>query len=229
MDKLSRNELSEIVLSDNKTTHGNFLSTFPDEVNAFIDGLARVFDYLADLDNRMPKEDRAAWVQMFLFSSFNSLLTSFHLLISGFLMPAGNLMRSWAEALAMALLCSHSQIDTFDKFNASPSHFDVRKAPDIVMRKNNSRLLSINKEGWKKFLETNDFFSKYSHASAFALSSLLMFQGTGQLVIGGEFDYGKINEYRKEIKLRISACERLFETAKVVEMHITQGKHDKQD
>jgi hypothetical protein len=229
MNKLSRNELSEIVLSDNKKVHDKFLSTFSFEVNSFIDGLVRVFDYLAELDNKMPKEERAAWVQMFLFSSFNSLLTSFHLLISGFLMPAGNLMRSWSEALAMALLCSHSQIDTFNKFNANPSHLDVRKAPDIVMRKNNSRLLNIDKVGWKKFLEINDFFSKYSHASAFALSSLMMFQGTGQLAIGGEFDYRKIDEYRKEIKLRISACERLFETAKVVEMHLAQGKHQKQD
>ncbi len=85
MNKLSRNELSEIVLSDNKKVHDKFLSTFSVEVNSFIDGLVRVFDYLAELDNKMPKEERAAWVQMFLFSSFNSLLTSFHLLISGFL------------------------------------------------------------------------------------------------------------------------------------------------
>ena len=227
MKKLSCKELFEIVLSDNKATHDKFLSMFPNEVNAFIDGLVRVFDYLAELDNNMPKEDRAAWVQMFLLSSFNNLLTSFHLLISGFLMPAGNLMRSWSEALAMAILCSHSQIDTFNKFNANPSHFDVRKAPDIVMRKNNSRLLNIDKEGWKKFLEINDFFSKYSHASVFALSSLMIFQGTGQLAIGGEFDDGKIDEYRKEMKLRISACERLFETAKVVETHLTHGKFRK--
>ena len=226
MNKFSRNELFDIVISDNKTTRDKFLSTFSDEVNAYVDGLLRAFDYLAELDDRMPKEDRAAWVQMFLFSAFNSILSSFHLLISGFLVPAGNLMRSWSEALSMALLCSNSRINTFDKFKANPSHFDVRKAPDTVARKRNSQILMIDKDGWKKFLEINDHFHKCSHASAFALSSLAIFQGTGQLTIGGEFDHGKLNEYRKELKLRIGACERLLETAKVVEIHLTKDKHN---
>lgn len=225
MNKLSRNELYDIVLSDNKATRDKFLSSFPDEVNAFIDGLLRAFDYLAELDDRMPKEDRAAWVQMFLFSAFNSLLSSFHLLISGFLIPAGNLMRSWSEALSMALLCSNSQIGTFDKFNENPSHFDVKKTPHTVVKKRNAQILMIDKDGWKKFLEINDFFNKYSHASVFAISSLGIFQGTGQLAICGEFDHGEINEYRKEMKLRVSACERLFETAKVVEIHLTKGNY----
>ena len=229
MNKLSREELFEIVLSDNKATRDKFLSAFPNEVDAFIDGIVQVFDHLAELDNKMRKGERAAWVQMFLFSSFNSLLTSFHLLINGFLIPAGNLMRSWSESLAMAILCSDAQIDIFDKFKANPAHFSVQKAPDIVMRKNNARILNIDKQGWKKFLEIRDFFSKYSHATAFALSSMTMIQVAGQLFIGSEFDNGKINEYRKEMRLRISACERLVDTAKVVEMHLTQGQHNKKD
>ncbi len=130
----------------------------------------------------------------------------------------------------MALLCSDSRINTFDMFEANPAYFDVRKAPDIAGRKKNRQILNINEEGWERFLHLKKHFDECSHASAFALSCMLMLQEPGKMAIGGEFDPGKIVSYRKEIGWRIGACKELIETVRVVERHLTLNKqrHERQ-
>ncbi len=60
-------------------------------------------------------DQRAAWVEMFLFAAFNSVLTSAHLLLSGFLIPSGNLMRQFGEACAIAMLASHRKINMLER------------------------------------------------------------------------------------------------------------------
>ena len=218
MDRISRERISDILLSRNEGTRGEFLKTFGSEINVFIDGLSQVYERLSDLGKELPKEKRAAWVRMFLLSSFDSLLASFHLLISGFLNPAGSLMHNWAEALAMALLCSDERIDAFDRFRANPAQFPVHRAPDILRRRDNARILNIDPEGWATFREINNYFDKYSYA--FALANLNPFSQDGQRPFGSQVDAEKVNEYREEIDLRISACERLLESIGVAKTHL---------
>jgi hypothetical protein len=93
------------------------------------------------MPGRVPYNKRSAWVDQFLFPAFNSLLTSFHFLISGLSIPAGNRRRHYGEALAMELLLSHWQIDTFDVFDRDPGLFRVDAALERVGRKRNRQLL----------------------------------------------------------------------------------------
>ena len=220
MNRLSHKEIADAVVNDTKATRERFLAAFPVATSEFTDALKRVYDRLADLDDSLPRDRRTAWVQSFMFSSANSLLTSFHLLINGFSIPAGNLMRHWSEALAMALLCSDSRIDTFRLLDANPAQFPVQKAPDIVMRKNNARILGLSKKGWLKFQRANAIYQKYSHASALSVASMFLMTGDGGLIIGSEFDPGKIKSYEKELSLRISACAFSLDTAAIIESHL---------
>lgn len=217
--------MKEMLLSGNGETRQKFLESLGAEIDKFIRAITLVFDRIAELDDRLPKEERPPWVQMFLYGAFNSLLTSSHLLISGFTIPAGNLMRSWAEAIAMALLCSDERIKTFEDLKTNPRKFPVHKALDMVKQKKNAQILDINKRGWDSFQRISAFFNDYSHSSVFSLSNIAILSQPGSLaVLGSGFDADKVGNYRKEIILRISACKAMIDTIKVVEMHLTGRK-----
>lgn len=223
-EQLTNDEIRAIILSTNEDVRNHFLQYFSVEVNNLVSTLRGVYDRMQEMPARVRHDRRSAWSDEFLFTAFNSLLTSFHLLISGFSVPSGNLMRHYGEAVAMALLLSHRQIDTFDLIDKDPQKFSVHKALDLVRRKRNARLLGINGPGWRKFEELTSFYDQYSHPSVFAVSSGHSFSSPGYRQIGGEFDTAKLDAYRKEINLRISAGQRLYETVEVVEKHLIDSK-----
>ena len=223
-EKLTNEEIRAIILSTNEDVRKQFLQYFGSEVDNFVSNLTRVYDRMRGMAARVPHDRRSAWADEFLFTAFNSLLTSFHLIISGFNVPSGNLMRHYAEAVAMALLLSHRQIDTFVSIDKDPQKFSVHKALDLVRKKRNARLLGIDGPGWLKFQELTSFYDQYSHPSVFAVSSGHSFSLSGYRQIGGEFDTAKLDAYRKEISLRISAGQRLYETVEVVENHLVNSE-----
>jgi hypothetical protein len=217
-------EIRAIILSTNEDVRNQFLQYFSSEVDSFIANLPGVYDRMQAMAARVPYDRRSAWADEFLFTAFNSLLTSFHLLISGFNVPSGNLMRHYAEAVAMALLLSHRQIDTFSMIDKDPQKFSVHKAMALVMRNRTARLLGVDGAGWQKFKELTSFYDQYSYPSVFAVSSGHIFSSSGYRQMGSEFDTAKLDAYRKEISLRISAAQRLYETVEVVEKHLVFSK-----
>jgi len=220
VERLSRDQIEGIVLSGNEEVRGQFVAAFDSDIQRFIDGVNSVFEQLANIAERLPRNSRCAWAQMFLFAAANNLLISFHLLVNGFLNSSGNLMRSWTEAIAMALLCSSPNTGVYEHLTEEPDNFPVQKAPDQIRRKKIAEKLDINQEGWGELMKLMELLNKYSHASAFSLTSCVRFDGHGSLVIGGDYDPVKEEAYQKEISLRISACERLIEVANAVERQL---------
>jgi hypothetical protein len=223
-EHLTSEKIRAIILSTNEDVRKQFLQYFSSEVDNFILNLPGVYSRMQSMAARVPHDRRSAWADEFLFTAFNSLLTSFHLLISGFNVPSGNLMRHYAEAVAMALLLSHRQIDTFKVIDKDPQKFSVHKALDLVRRNRVARLLGVDGPGWQKFKELTSFYDQYSHSSVFAVSSGHIHSLPGYRQIGSEFDTAKVDAYRKEISFRISAAQRLYETVEVVEKHLIHSK-----
>ena len=203
--RLSRAEIKAIVFSDNSNVHARFAAECGTEIDECIDQFTKTYGQFKDLEEKIRQDKRTATVLLFLYTAIDNVLTSLHLLISGFLAPSGNLMRHFAEAAAMALLCSHPKIDTFDRFYENPGKFPMHKVLDLVSRKKNVDLLGLNKGGWEQFKEATRFYDKFSHASALSTASKLVFSTPGGLAMGGEFDSEKVGDYRKEIHLRASA------------------------
>lgn len=218
--ELRREDLAKVVFSDNEDTRELFRKAFKDKIEKFIDCAFQAYQCFTQMESKVPKDTRSAWVQMFLFSAFNNLITSFHLLISGFAVPAGNLMRQYAESIAMALLCSHSEIDTFKRFEPCPEKFPVHKALVIAGQKKNKRILSLDHGGWAEFQKISQWYNHYSHGSVMTHANQLVFNSGGTLVIGGQFDPAKLEEYGKEVCLRISACDVLVNTIKQIEQRL---------
>lgn len=172
------------------------------------------------LGGALKPDIRAAWVEKFVFTAFNSLFVSCHLLISGFLVPSGNLMRQYAEAYAMALLCSHHELDVLRRFDKDPGRFPVHNAVQLVRNRRNMRVLNINARGWASFETISKWYDHYSHASVLSLATVAVLKTPGSLILGGEFDDGKREAYRKELRLRVCAMTRLCELTVVVQNNV---------
>ncbi len=75
---------------------------------------------------------RSATVLYFSYGALNNLVISLRLLVSGYLASSGNLMRGFAEATAMMLLCSHPSINTLNQFWKNPNQFSMHNALDLA-------------------------------------------------------------------------------------------------
>jgi len=219
---LIRQQISEFVLYGDKETKDHFIKNFGTEIEQFIRAVSQVYERITKLESSVPRTMRSAWVWMFLYNAFNNLVTSFHFLISGFIVPSGNLFRQYGESIAMALLCSHSLINVFERFNSDPKNFPIHKALYIANQKQNARLLNLDRGGWEGFQEITKWYDYYSHASPVSIAHLHPFEKPDQMVIGCEFDPVKADHYKNEIRGRISACTLLFKTVEQVERHLTK-------
>jgi len=218
--QFGRSDLEAILFADNKVVHSRFQEDFADLIQRFLDESDRVCAQLRSFGSALTADLRAAWVEKFVFSAFNSSFASCHLFISGFAVPAGNLMRHYAEASAMALLCSHHAIDVLRRFDQDPEKFPVHNAVQLVRNRRNTELLKINAQGWASFEAISKWYDQYSHSSVLSLATQTMLTTPGSIILGGEFDDGKREAYRKELGLRVSAMARLCELVVAVRENV---------
>ena len=225
-NQFSKSDLEAILFSNNSAVRARFRQEFADLIEQFLDETERVYGSVLRFGKGLKPDLRAAWTEEFVFSAFNSSLTSCHLLISGFPIPSGNLMRHYAEAFAMALLCSHHAIDVAQRFDNAPTKFPVHDAVQLVRRRRNTHLLKINAQGWRSFEDIAGWYDDYSHATAFSLATQTMLGEPGGRILGGEFDDGKGAQYRKELALRVSSMAQLFDLIAAVEenLKVAQAK-----
>ena len=204
---LTVEQIRRALISDNGDVRERFRREFPSEIEVLAHELHRTYGRLRQFTKSVSVDKRAAWVEMFLLAAFNSVLTSAHLLLSGFLIPAGNLMRQFGEACAIAMLASHRKIKMLERLESDSSKVWAGKSVREVEQAENQELLGIDPDGWARFAKITHWYNRYSHASALVLASLNLFDRPNTLVVGAAFDGGKIDAYRKELRLRSSAAE----------------------
>lgn len=222
IDRLSLDEMRSLLLSGNEGVRAVFIEQFEHGLENFSIQMARAFDELQSMEGQVPHDMRAAWTYNFLYVAFNCLFTAFHLLFSGLLIPAGNQMRQFGEAIAMTLHCSHRKIDVFDRLQRDMEKFPTHDAINIVNRKRNRELLDINEAGCKDFEEITKFYNAFSHSSILAVASTHIFD-TGGRQLGGEYDPAKFATYNKEVSLSISAAMRLRDAIRAAVKNLQDG------
>lgn len=154
---------------------------------------------------------RAALTESFLLHAFNSVLNSSHLLISGFFVEAGNPMRHYGEACAMAMLLSHKAIDVFDRYDQDHRQVSVTREFEKLGQKTYQDLLAIDPDGWRTFRRITKQYDQLSHANRLARTSQKFSEQQGMVVIGTAFDNDKRDAYQQELGVRISAANLLPE------------------
>ena len=205
-DDASESDIHGLLLSDHSSVRAKFVARFPQEIKEVSTSLSQSYSAYRRLEARVRLDKRAAYVQAYVYSAFNSLLTSSNLLLSGLQLPSGNLMRHYGESTAMALLCSHPQINTFELLEKNEDTFPFSTSLELVARERNRKLLDLKGPEWRTFREISKFYDRFSHASWFAIASQFVFSQPGMLAVLGEFDEDKVSAYEVELRRRNSGA-----------------------
>ena len=206
---LSRQEIEDELFKCPEGVRAEFKEAFPEELERLGEATWGAFQALGAFVVGLAPTKRTALTESFLLLAFNSVLTSSHLLISGFLVAAGNPMRQYGEACAMALLVSHKGIDVFDRYGRDAKQVSVTREFEKLGRKDCQDILAIDNDGWRLFRKITKWYNKFSHADTLPRMSQMVLGQKGMVVIGTAFDKGKRDAYQHELGLRISAAKLL--------------------
>ncbi len=210
---LSADTFFSLLAAGDPTPRQAFLRSFRRRLPPIARALAITHRSLATLGKLTTTDERNATTHMFLHVAFNSVYTSTLLLVEGYPLAAGNLMRHYAEATAMALLILDDEPNVWNDFDREGTTYPVHKAPHRLLQEATSRrlrkLLAFDPDKWRSFLALTKFYDGFSHASAFSLGFHMMFDRPGVIILGAEFDPAKRGPISIELRRRRSALRPL--------------------
>lgn len=215
--------MRDVVFDDHSQSRAAFVAVFPSEVDRAISALTLSYAGYQDLWARFPEGERSAVVFSFLHLANNSLISALHLLISGFLAPAGNLMRQFAEATAMTLLCAEKSNGTLEHYLKQGFNYPVHKAIDRLSKRKFQQAIGIEAEGWRSFKEISSFYDSHSHASDMSIAANIIFDHPGKVILAGQFDPGKSTAYKIELSRISSAAASLRSALVIVERNLVRA------
>lgn len=206
-DKFSKDDFKNIIFSDNTKIRKQFQDAFTTEINDFIEAIFNAYEAQELLDKKCRNDKQKTYTAGFLFNAIKNLVGSFSLLISGYMVPSGNLMRHSAESLAMALLTSNKSLNYFERLQSDlkkGKNFPVHKSLKYVLK--HAHVLKIDSKKWSQFIDLFKFYDNYSHASLLSLSDIFDFARSGDFSIGPNYDSDSKKQeiYRIEINHRIN-------------------------
>ena len=131
--------------SDNSEVRAEYLAHFASDVEEFAEAMAKAFRNWRALDGDLRGNEKRAYVSALVFSATTLHILSLKLLVSGYLVPAGSLMRQVVESISLALLCSDSSLNTLDRFMIG--RYSTNTAVRDVLR--NATNLGVNDQALK--------------------------------------------------------------------------------
>jgi len=212
-EKLNKSDFKKIIFSNNNRVRKKFKKNFKKEIKIFIEKIFEAYQSYDLINQRIEGDKRKSYIAAYLFKAINDLVNSFNILISGQLIPAGNLMRQFFESSAIAILLSSEKLDFLERIEKEGNKFPAHKSLNYVSK--HKKKLNINENGWNAFRKFEKNYDLYSHSSPFSLVDTSLYlkkrdkKGSLLLKFGADFDPDRINHYRIEIERRISAVKSL--------------------
>ncbi len=202
---MNRDELRFEIFSSLKEVDEKFQAEHEELVSSFLDSFCKAYNAFEEIDES-DIDKQFATVEMYIFNSLNNLLVSFSLLLSGFLVPSGNLMRNFGESIALSLLCSSYNLHYYKTISKTPTQYPYQKVLTYLLKNQNIKELNLVKAGVDKLACITRQYNNYSHASVFSMGSIFNFSKSGKVYLGAFYDHSKSKVYKKELRIRISAC-----------------------
>lgn len=204
IDRLTAAEAKVLLLDDQRHSREWFSRTFAGLIRETAVAIARLNNEHRSFSESVEGSRRAAIVVAFTHTAFHSLVTSAQLLISGYPVPSGHMMRQYAECSVMALMCAVEETGVYAAYDADPQRFEVHKSMDMLSRKSIRKSIEgrvgFSHVEYLKFVRAMKFFDKLSHASPLVIGHSVVFSKRGGLVIGSHFDTAKRREYKKSFQ-----------------------------
>lgn len=215
-------EIVKELFHDNSEVLNEFSGRFSKELLEFAELFSEAYKKYLELNHLIKDTEnkQKAYVSGLTYLLLDNLLTSVKLFIMGYEIPSGNLMRQVIESVALATLCSLKdkiQIST-KKYKTKDIHFytsfinhksEAKSFLALKHLETNYDNLGINEDAINALKRSRTFYHHYSHPGEFSLASTISFERPGKLFIGGSFDNGKMEEYKKELVQRINFCKSL--------------------
>jgi hypothetical protein len=190
---------NEVVGYDEETKK-QYLKQFEREITDFLDRISLAYVRWQEFDAQIGDNSQKAFVSAYLFNVINNLVVSMRLLISGFYVAGGNLVRHAIESCGAAILCSRCDYPFCARIQSN--RYSIHRALHHVRR--NSTSLAVNRDSLAHLVQARDFYDAYSHATAMSLSTTMAFDDEGKACLGAYFDEGKIAGYEKEFGTRLN-------------------------
>jgi len=202
----AENIIRETVLDFPEDVLNKFKGKFSEDIDEFIIVLDEVFSEWRVFDDDASDSESLAHISSLIYGAINLKAISMHLLISGLIVPAGNIQRQVLESIAMAFLASKINLGYLHKY--TNNRFSTHKAVDLVIKKH--KILNLDRDALKMLKRARDFYNQYSHPTTMTMATNISFESRGDLYFGASFDAGKIEMYRKEVSLRVDLAKTLF-------------------
>jgi hypothetical protein len=192
-----------------------FVARFPEDVREFHAKITRAAEVCLGFHRSKGDRRDLDAASLFLFNGINCLAMSMRLLLSGYLVPSGNLCRNVLESVAIASLISEPKTKCFERLENEEEF----ASQAVYWMKKNANTLGYNGEGVQELIDLYKFFHHFSHPSIVSLGSVVT-GGEGPLVLGGIFAANRHDDYKTEIQIRIRLANLLTDTAGVI--HVLQ-------
>lgn len=210
-DSLNKSDFKKVIYSrDIKKNLRQFKIIFSLEISNFIDSIFNAYKSWKIIDKKCKGDKQKSYVAGYLLNAINNLVVSLNFLILGHLDASGNLFRQFMESSAMSILLSSQELNYFEMLMEhieKKTKFEFHRSLDFVS--DNIGKLKIDRNAWNKFKKIRNFYHSYSHASLLSVAGRFNFDVKDTVYIGGNYDPAKVEIYRKEIQLRISAADSL--------------------
>ena len=196
---------SKEILGEDKEVKEKFISNFEPEITAFINSIVESYQAWLKYDDSIRSDRRRAFITAFLFNAINNLSTSMKMLISGYAIPSGNLVRQTIESICSAILCSSAQLQYYQQ--VEQDKFSSKSSIKLVLK--HSKKFHINRNAMIWLKKLYEFYHKLSHSSSLTLGFNISVGKLGEIYIGSSFDEEKMFAYKKEIANRINLSKNI--------------------
>lgn len=212
-------KIVRLVLSgEDDASRKAFISNFSDEVEQFTVSMIAAFEKWEDFNSKIGEDENKIKISNLIYCCINHCVVAMELFLTGNLVPSGNTMRQALEAIAMGILASKPNLGILENF--SNEKYSTSKAIRDVLR--NSETLNINKDAMETIQTSENFYHKFSHISLMTITLNESISDPGTKPLGGYFDEGKMEQYKKEIDGRIKLANILPNLIQGIESNLNE-------
>jgi hypothetical protein len=203
-------QLREIVLRDLRSTdegsRAAFAQEFGSEVSTFADSTTAALDLWSQFQDTLGDDDqRRLTVSAVAFTAINQNISSYKLFMYGYTVASGSLFRQVLEGVSLALLCSAKSLKVLDRF--IENKYSTKNAVADLAR--HAQKAHVNRSALQTLIRAYEFYHKYAHLTKLTIAAGANFSLGGAPNVGAYFDPGKLSEYRKEVRRRLSFARAL--------------------
>ena len=198
-------QLREIVLHNLQSTDDGaraaFAAEFGGELPTFADSMTSTLDLWSQFRETVEDTDeRRVAVAAVAFTAINQNIASYKLFMSGYTVASGGLFRQVLEGVSLAFLCSAKPLNVVDRFIGN--RYSTKDAVADLAR--HAQKAHVNRAALRTLLGAYEFYHKYAHLTKLTIAAGANFSLGGAPNVGAYFDPGKLMEYRKEVRGRLS-------------------------